>query len=502
MTKDAKTPAKAEKQQSKPIVGKIDLKTGKNETLDDIIATCGRLLKEKKLKAFPEEMAKAMEIAPKDPRVLHYRGLYEFEKRNTTEAARLLRDALKIVPRSPTLQHNFAAVLISLGRFEQAENLLRTAIALKPDYAEAFHTLSPICTFKEGDPLIPQMAKGLERPDLSDVDRSFYGFALAKALDDVGEQAAAWAPLEAGNAAMPKRYDESVTHEGIEEIATLVTRERLEELSPYGHQSEAPTFIVGMPRSGTTLLESVLADHPQVHGAGELTALGAIGRAMSKNLDISDIRIGYGKAVAQTRPNHVFAAGKGYLRTLRREADDWFDRIVDKMPDNSFNLGFAAAILPRATVLHIMRHPLDVMLSIYFQRFTTVKYAFTVEDIVSHWKSYQRAMAHWRTALPRPMIELRYENLVQDKDFAQSWLWEQLGLTTQVDHATQDSPIADQRTASRYQVKQPVYQSSREKFRHYETEMAPFIEALGGMEKIEEEVAAQEARCALRAAAG
>lgn len=504
---DAKRPNAASKTIStQPLTGTLELNTmgakpSLTPGLTEPVNKAGQALKAKNFKAFQEEIAKAEKIYPDDPKVLHFKGLYEFETKNAVGAFHLLQAALQKTPKDAALQHNMAAVLISLGKFEEAEKLLLSAIALKPDYAEACHTLSPIRTFSADDPLIPTMEKGLQAPSLSEVDRSFYGFALAKAQDDAGQHAKAWDALEIGNAAMPAQFDMQRETDAVEALETLATRDRLEALAPYGHQSPAPIFVVGMPRSGTTLLESLLGAHPQVHAAGELTALGGIGQMMSKRLGVPAPRLGQAEALAAATPEHVFAGGLGYLNAARERSPGWFDHFVDKLPDNSFNLGLAAALLPNARVLHIMRHPLDIMLSIWFQRFTSVRFAFRPEHIVHHWKTYQRVMAHWRTHLPLEMIELRYENLVQDTEFAQGYLWDRLGLSQQVDHVPVAPGVKQQRTASRFQVTQPVYTSSREKFRRYEAHMGAFIEAMGGMDVVEAEVAVQEGRCALRAAA-
>ena len=470
--------------------------------MDAAIREVSEHLKAKRLPACRKALEKARKLGPNDTRVLHLHGLYEFEMRNAVQAEKLVRAAMARRPKDPAIKHNLSAILISLGKFDEATALLKAAIAAKPDYAEAYHTLSPIYTFAPGDPLIDHMERGIRQPGLSKTDLSFYGFALAKAQDDAGDPERAWVALEKGNAAMAGAWNGKAEREGVALLEQTITRERLEGGGHWGHPTTAPILVVGMPRSGTTLLETVIAEHPQVLGAGEVPAFGSITRQMAENLKVKDNLPGHARLIAATSAPHIYGGGLGYLNFVRQKGIGWFDHFVDKLPDNSFHLGLVSMMLPRARVVHIMRHPLDIMLSIYFQRFTAVRYAFRPKDIVAHYRNYRDVMALWRRILPLPLVELRYENLVQDRDFAQRLLWEKLDLTTEVAHVPArpgQAPL--QTTASRWQVRQPVYQSSREKFRKYETQMQAFIGLMGGMEAIEAEVAEQDSRCILKAAA-
>jgi tetratricopeptide (TPR) repeat protein len=486
---------------SDKITGAFKTKLTPTDAVTTLVKQAATYLKSKNFPKLNSTLGEAAALAPEDVRVLHFQGLSAFEQRDAVTAFNFLRRALEKRPSDPAMQHNMAAILISLGKFKKAEELLLSAIRIKPDYAEAYHTLYPIRKFTTDDPLIPLMEKGLQSPDLSDADTSFYAFALAKACDDAGLYDRGWPALARGNAVMPHAFDPKLEDTAVEAILKNATRDRLQELGQYGQPTRAPIFIVGMPRSGTTLLESVIADHPQVFAVGELTALSRIGHAVATNLKAPKNLVGFADVLDKLAPEHVYAAGLGYLNGARTTATGWFDHYVDKLPDNSFNLGLAAAIVPGARVVHIMRHPLDIMLSIYFQRFTSVRYCFQPADILHHYKNYQRVMAHWRDHLPMDMVELRYENLVQDVDFARDWLWQHLGLTPNIDHVPNPGASGQQRTASRFQVRQPVYQTSTEKFRRYEAHMGEFIEGMGGMAAIEAEVAAQESRCVLRAAA-
>jgi len=470
------------------------------DTLAVLVHDAATHLKSKNFAELEATLAQAAELAPDDHRVLHFQGLCAFEQHDAVTAFGFLRRALALRPKDPALQHNMAAILISLGKFENAEKLLLAAVHHKPDYAEAYHTLAQIRKFKADDPLISTMEKGLQEPGLSAQEISFYAFALAKACDDAALYDQGWKALARGNAAISKEFDTAREDKAVAALLRVATRERLHDLSQHGHPSRAPIYVVSLPRSGTTLLESVITEHPQIHAAGELTALGGIGRMLAKNLNVSESLLGFADVLENLPPEHAYSAGMGYLNAGRDTSKEWFDHFVNKLPDNTFNLGLAAALTPGARVIHIMRHPLDVMLSLYFQRFRSVNYSFNPQDILHHWRNYQRVMAHWRETLPLELIELRYENLVQDVAFAQDLIWGRIGVSRKIEHVPLAPKAGQQRTASRFQVRQPVYQSSNGKFRRYETHMGEFIDGLGGMEGVEAEVAAQEARCVLRAA--
>ena len=348
------------------VSGKISTPKVLEENLKPLLGEIVTHLKKKNFDKLNSALDRAAALAPEDVRVLHFQGLGHFEQRDAVTAFSYLKKALSKRPNDPSLQHNMAAILISLGKFDKAEELLRSAIALKPDYAEAFHTLSPIVKFKADDPLIPLMEQGLQTPDLNQRDTTFYAFALAKACDDAGLYDRGWPALERGNSVMKHSYNPGHRAAAVEALLHIATRDRLTELGQYGHPSRAPILVVGLPRSGTTLLESVISDHPQVYPAGELTALSAIGKMIGNNLSISPQQIGHAEVLNQITPQHIHAGGLGYLNAARKDATSWFDYFVDKLPDNSFNLGLAAVMTPRARVVHIMRHPLDVMLSSIF----------------------------------------------------------------------------------------------------------------------------------------
>lgn len=469
----------------------------KDLTKPQFLKLAASALKNRRFDDFSKLMGNANKDFLSDPLVRHFQGLFHFEMKSPQKARSLIEGALKERPHDPMIKHNLSAVLIGLGEFDKAQTLLQQALETKPDYAEAYHTLAPIYTFTADDPLIAQMEKALQNDETSEVDRSFLNFALAKAKDDVRDIEGAWQALQSGNAATKTSYDPEAEREGVAALKACCTAPMLEALGKAGHPTPAPVFVVGMPRSGTTLLEAIISEHPQVHAAGELPAIENLAREMARRMGIERDLPGHAELLERGAQEHFYGAALGYLDTVRKGADRWFDQFVDKLPDNSFNLGLIAALLPNARVIHIMRHPLDTMLSIYFQRFTSIQYAFDPNHIVAHYKNYRDLMAFWQAHLPQPPLEIRYESLVQDRQAAQDFLWRHLGLRKPAGDGTTLRESGLQNTASRWQVRQPVYQSSREKFRRYEKWLAPFIEAMGGMAAIEAEVAEQKERCQL-----
>jgi hypothetical protein len=251
--------------------------------------------------------------------------------------------------------------------------------------------------------------------------------------------------------------------------------------APGGLDSDVPVFIVGLPRSGTTLTEQILASHPQAHGAGELrlvreafetipAAAGGDGtpwdglRRLAAAPDAEASRI-----VQQIADRHLTG-----LRDLAADAR----RIVDKMPDNYLYLGWIATLFPRARIIHCRRDPRDVALSCWLTNFKSIRWACNQDHIAARVEQYQRLMAHWRQTLPVPMLEIDYEETVADVESVARRLVDRVGLDWDpaclAFHQT-ERPI---RTASVTQVRQPIYTRSRGRWKNYDTELASLFSRL------------------------
>jgi hypothetical protein len=244
-------------------------------------------------------------------------------------------------------------------------------------------------------------------------------------------------------------------------------RNTLAALRPGGIASELPVFVVGMPRSGTSLTEQILASHPQVHGAGEL--LYWIFAADAERA-----------ATLEQRAGSIAELGRAYLEGLATQAPD-ASRVVDKLPVNFRHIGLIHAALPGARFIHLERNPLDTCLSIYFQGFSAAHpYATDFGDLAHYYQEYRRLIAHWRAVLPpRTLLDVQYEDLVDNPEDWSRRMLAHIGLPWDsrcLEFHRTDRPVL---TASNWQVRQPINKRSVERWRRYEQFIAPLREALG-----------------------
>ena len=365
------------------------------------------------------------------------------------EAARQFHLVLTLKPDFAIAWGNLANVLGELGRTPAKLAAASRAIALEPRQGSFHHGFAESWRFKLDDPRIADM-EALLRSDLSNDDRTWLHFALGKAWDDVGAYDRAFAHFKAGNALHRQTID-------YDEAATLAELERIAG-QPVGTAHDAcetdrPIFVVGMPRSGTSLIEQILASHPDVHGAGELSALSDAVRRF---------------------PSDLAALGREYDDTLRRLAPV-ARRVVDKMPGNFKYIGLIHKTLPRARIIHLTREPLDTCLSCYTKMFTDYQpYTYDLLELGRYWRAYDRLMAHWRAVLPGgAFLDVAYEAVVADLEGEARRLLDFAGLSWDPRclsfHATERSV----RTASAAQVREPLYNRSVGRWKSYRVALDP-----------------------------
>ncbi|MGH8226275.1 MAG: sulfotransferase, partial [Gammaproteobacteria bacterium] len=367
-------------------------------------------------------------------------------------------------------------LLAGLGRFDEAEILLRKSVAEEPQQAGAWLRLAHLRRWQSvGESPLALFENGLRSAHLDTSVSSAIGFALAKVRDDLGDYGAAWAALERANAlrAESAHFDRAAWRDYEQAIYDVFTAEFCAALPVAEESAEAPVFIVGMPRSGTTLVERRLGRHAALVAAGELEAVEVLGLELARER-------GYPAGIATLTADDFAGVARTWRArlpiTLARSAGE----IVDKNPFNFLHLGLIVRLFPQARILHCRRDPLDTALSIWFQNFAHAKgdYAYRMADIAWMYGFYRRLMTHWERVLPRPVRALDYESLIAAPETELRALIEWLGLAWEpaiLDDNADDGAIT---TASLWQARQPVYQHAVGRAHHYEPWIAPLRDAL------------------------
>lgn len=396
---------------------------------------------------------------------------------NIDEARQRYRQALAVDPENTVATINLGIAHSVAGDLDAALSLFRQAISRKPDCVEAYRRIAEIMTFSPHDREMAALERLASSQSLSEKDLVSAHFALAKALEDCGEFDRAFEHFRIGNEMQRRRvpYEESRERELVEALKELVSREAVDKLRGGGHPSQLPVFVVGMPRSGTTLIEQILASHPQVRGAGELVLLGTV---FDKAVG-SGAAGGYLSGDAGLDPDSILRLAESYLNGLPPAPGAL--RIVDKMPGNFLFAGLVHLMFPNARIIHAVRDPADTCFSCYATLFRRGQYfTYNLAELGRYYQLYSATMNHWRSVLPSDSIlDIRYEDLVENFDAETKRLLDFCGLTWD------DSCRAFYRTnravstASIAQVRRPLYRTSIGRWRRFEKDLEPLILELG-----------------------
>jgi len=454
--------------------------------LDEAVACCRR----------------ALELKPHFTEAHHNLGIALKDQGKLDEAVACCRRALELKPDYTAAHISLGNALKDLGKPDEAVACYRRVIELKPDYAPAYSNLGIAleemgdlqgaedsfraalrhdCRFAFAHFKLAELLGGrlpeedlaaqrrlLEQAGLADAQRSLLHFGLAKVLDARGDYAQAAWHADQGNALQlaewrrhGQPYDPAGHASFVARMIEVSTADFFQRVGGFGSPSELPVFIVGLPRSGTTLIEQVLAGHGQVFGAGEtslasetMAALGGQGAEAIEGLGRLD------------RPTAAGLASR-HLERLRA-FDGTALRIVDKMPENYLYLGLLASLFPRARYIHCRRDLRDVAVSCWMTHFEKVRWASDQQQMASRFQEYQRLMAHWREVLPVPLLEVDYEETVADLEGVARKLVAWCGLAWEpgcLEFQRANRPV---RTASAVEVRQPVFRTSVGRWQHYQ----------------------------------
>jgi tetratricopeptide (TPR) repeat protein len=394
------------------------------------------------------------------------------------EALASFRQALAIAPDYPEAHSNLGNVFMVQGKLDDAVACYRKALAIAPDLAEAHRHLANVSKFTEYDDDIKAMEVAYAMPDLSDQQKMHIAFGLGKSFEDIGRYEKAFGFYRSANAIKRGAYEFSMAtvEKYFENLKKLFTEDLFSRHLAAGSSDESPIFILGMLRSGTTLVEQVLASHPNVYGAGELNYINRIVTAYFRGIDDP----GFTEGINQASIRDFSNAGDDYIRSIRLRANH-VQFITDKMPPNFRLIGMIKLMLPKATIIHCCRDPLDTCLSIFKNDFSSSgnDYAYDLGELGQYYTLYRDLMRHWHSVLPGFIYDIHYEDVVADQEGQSRALLAHCGLEWDdaclAFHRT-DRPV---HTASAAQVRRPIYTDSIQAWKRYEKQLGPLLAALG-----------------------
>jgi len=422
-----------------------------------------------------EHLRKSVELKPSDANAQTNLAITLQHLNEHEEALRHAQKALKLEPVNPDAHFALASILTQMGRVAEAVDHCEKTIQQHRTFGEAYDLLARMRKFTEADkPFIGKTEKALES-GMPAKQRYGLQYALGKMYDDCHEWDKAFAHFEKGNLLKRKPFDIEQVKKVLRLTCNAFDRRSLERYRAFGHASQQPVFIVGMPRSGTTLMEQMIASHPRAAGADELIELPRIARLVSPD---DDLRRFVSRTHANLTPTNIAAHAETYLSVLRqgREAAE---RIVDKQPGNFFHLGLISILFPNATIIHAVRNPLDTCLSCYFQNFSTLEWANDLKTIADMYRLYRETMAHWERVLPPgKILEVRYERLTEDPSTEGRRMLEGCGLEWDESCLRFYEQRRVVTTASVWQARQPIYRSSQMRWKRYASHLRELPAAL------------------------
>lgn len=430
-----------------------------------------------RLQQAAEQFRRALAINPNLPQVHDNLGSVLNELDRPDEASACYRRAIEIDPGYAQAHSNLGVLFKEQGKLGEAVSCFQRAVEIDPAFSKAHYNLTTLRKHGAGDPDIAAMEALADNPATAREDAFNLCFSLGSVYHDMGSHDRAFEYLARGNALKRQSIDFNI--EILEKLAQdtigMFSEAFLSQFEGAGCPSELPVFIVGMPRSGTSLVEQILASHHAVHGAGEL-----------RNLDWAATPQALGSALpfphclGELDNDGWTKLGEAYVDAVRKLAPTK-QRIVDKMPANYFYIGLIRLAMPNARIIHCVRDPVDTCFSCYRILFSEglQHFSYDLVELGRNYRQYRQLMRHWHTVLKGRILDVPYEGVVADpEDWARRLVdfcgleWDDACLEF---HKT-DRPV---RTASAAQVRQPIYKTSMQLWRRYERHLGPLLDELG-----------------------
>ena len=419
-----------------------------------------------------------IKIEPKNPQSWITIATVSTQLMRQEEALAAYEQAARLEPDGVHLRMSIGHVQKTLGRRADSEASYKAALAMDPGIAEAYWSLADLKNYTMADAEVEAM-QGLLATDKRDrANEAQLHFALGKAFEQRGRYSDAFTHYTRGNAL--RRLDAPFDIDQFEQrsarIRAFFNKEFFAKRANSGDPSGAPIFIVGLPRSGSTLIEQILASHSSVEGTMELPNILNITGQFD---DMVEGRDGYPETVGTAPVKVLTALGSRYLQETAplRSGRDHF---TDKLPNNFSHVGLIQVILPNATIIDARRHPMDCCLSVFKQHFAEGQaFSYDLNDLGRYYRCYLSLMDHWDAVLPGKVVRVQHEDLVCDPEAHIRRILEQCGLPFEAACLNFHETRRSVRTASAEQVRQPIYSSGVGYWRHFEKELQPLRHSLG-----------------------
>jgi tetratricopeptide (TPR) repeat protein len=390
---------------------------------------------------------------------------------------------LAAYPQQPKIWMSYGHALKTKGREEDSIAAYAKSIELLPSLGEAYWSLANLKTFRFTQAQVNAMRAQLQRAELADEDRLHLHFAMGKALEDAEDYAAAFEHYAQGNRLRRAtlRYAPEELTDHVRRSKALLTREFFAKRSGFGAVPADPIFIVGLPRSGSTLIEQMLSSHSQVEGTMELPNIPAIAKALSARARKSDLA-SYTELLATLSAQDCRALGEEYLSETRIQRKTGAPFFIDKLPNNFEHIGLIHLALPHAKIIDARRHPLGCCFSGFKQHFARGQsFTYGLEDLGRYYRDYVELMAHFDDVLPGRIHRILYESMIDDTDAEVRRLLAFCGLPFEESCLRFYENERAVRTASSQQVRQPIFREGVDQWRRFEPWLAPLKDALGAV---------------------
>ena len=424
-----------------------------------------------------DAVQRVIKLQPNMPFGHMIRGSILGKKDDHEGAINAFKEALEIEPEHIGSNMGLGNTLKTIGRYDEAVKSYKKCIEAQPLFSEAYWSLANLKTYSFDDDEIKNMEKHVQSQDLTPASKAFFHIAIANAKEKQMKYGEAWYHFHTGNELRrtSEIYDSVTTQVTHDALIETFDEEFVNSTKGSGCQSDAPIFILGLPRSGSTLIEQILASHSQVEGTRELPDISLLGRRLTKSKPPG---IKYPDAVKHMTDEEKTEYGESYLETSKRYRTDK-PRFIDKMPNNFAHIGFIKTILPNAKIINAKRHPLDSCVSSFKQLFYKGQsWSYDLFEIGEYYLEYERMMDHWHSLYPGEIYDIQYENIVNNQEDESRALIEYCGLDWEDSCLRFYENKRSVNTASSEQVRQPIYKGAMYAWKNYESEIGALKDIL------------------------